>query len=110
VISAAPSTSAGGVPAGCAPVRAGASGRSSSAAAPGASAEGESVIHERGGLPVGGTHTHALVALQGLALGLQGGRYYHLGAVELGKVLVAAGRHRGAQAAEQVERAVVLAG
>ena len=36
------------------------------------------------------------------------GRDHQLGAVELGDVLVAAGRHRGAQAAHQVERAVVL--
>ena len=37
------------------------------------------------------------------------GRDHQLRAVELGDVLVAARRHRGAQAAHQVERAVVLA-
>ena len=36
------------------------------------------------------------------------GRDHQLRPVELGDVLVAAGRHRGAQAAHQVERAVVL--
>ena len=38
------------------------------------------------------------------------GRDHHLGAVERRDVLVAAGGHRGAQAADQVERAVVLVG
>src|SRR5664280_3627769 len=69
-----------------------------------------SVIYEGGHLAVGGTHAHALVALQGLALRLQRRRHHHLRAVELRQVLVPAGGHRGAQAAEQVEGAVVLAG
>ena len=38
------------------------------------------------------------------------GRDHQLGAVELREVLVAAGRHRGAQRAHEVERAVVLVG
>src|SRR2546423_12852648 len=66
------------------------------------------LIDEGGCLPVGRPHADALVALQGLALGLQRGRDHDLGAVELGEVLVAAGRHRGAQAPEEVEGAVVL--
>ena len=54
-------------------------------------------------------HADRLVALELLALGLQRRRDHQLGPVELGDVLVAAGGHRGAQAAHQVERAVVLA-
>src|SRR3954471_10861519 len=55
-------------------------------------------------------HADRLLALQLLALGLQRRRDHQLGPVELGDVLVAAGRHRGLQRAHQVERAVVLAG
>ena len=57
-----------------------------------------------------GAHADRLVALERLALGLQRRGDHQLGPVELGDVLVAAGRHRGPQAAHQVERAVVLAG
>src|SRR5579871_6241948 len=53
-------------------------------------------------------HPDALVALELLALGLQRRGHHQLGAVELGDVLVAAGRHRRPQPAEQVQRAVVL--
>src|ERR687887_141154 len=53
-------------------------------------------------------HADRLVALQGLALGLQRGRDHQLGAVELRDVLVAARGHRRAQAAHEVEAAVVL--
>src|ERR1700751_4510498 len=77
--------------------------------ATGAVAATRSVIDERGCLPVRGAHPDALVALERLALGLERGRDHDLRAVELGEVLVAARRHRRAQAAEQVERAVVLA-
>src|SRR5438270_5656582 len=69
---------------------------------------GASIIDEGGYLPVRRAHAHTLLALQGLALRLQGGRHHHLGAVELGEILVTAGGHRGAQAAEQVEGPVVL--
>ena len=57
-----------------------------------------------------GAHADRLVALERLALGLQRRGDHQLGPVELRDVLVAAGRHRGPQAAHQVERAVVLAG
>jgi len=57
-----------------------------------------------------GAHADALLTLELLALGLQGRRHHQLGAVELRDVAVAAGGHRSAQAAHQVERAVVLAG
>src|ERR1700731_144083 len=67
-----------------------------------------SPIDEGGSLPVGDTHAHALVTLQRLALGLQRRRDHDLSPVELGEVLVTAGRHRSPQPAEQVERAVVL--
>src|SRR5919108_759637 len=56
-----------------------------------------------------GCHADVLLALELLALGLQRRGHHQLGAVELGDVLVAAGRHRGLQGAHQVERAVVLA-
>ena len=62
-----------------------------------------------GGLAVR-AHADRLLALELLALGLQRRRDHHLGAVERGDVLVAAGRHRGPQRAHQVEGAVVLAG
>src|SRR5437588_2049381 len=52
------------------------------------------------------THSHALGPLEGLALGLEGGGDHDLGLLELLDGLVAAGRHRGAQGAEQVETAV----
>src|SRR3954452_9368911 len=55
-------------------------------------------------------HAHRLVALQLLALGLQGRGDHHLGALEVANVLVAAGGHRGAQRPDQVEGAVVLLG
>src|SRR4051812_37520227 len=55
-------------------------------------------------------HAHRLRGLQLLALGLQRRGDHQLGPVELRDVLVAAGRHRRAQAAHEVERAVVLAG
>src|SRR2546430_3896112 len=70
---------------------------------------GPSLIDEGGCLPVRGAHAHALVSLQRLALGLQGRRDNDLGAIELSEVLVPARRHRGAQPAEEVEGAVVLA-
>ena len=57
-----------------------------------------------------GAHADRLVALELLALGLERRRDHHLGAVERRDVLVAAGGHRRAQAAHQVERAVVLVG
>src|SRR4051794_11077072 len=77
-------------------------------------AEAASVIRDgdrRGhrGAPVG-AHADRLLALELLALGHQGGRDHHLGAVELGDVGVAGGRHRGPQRAHQVEGAVVLLG
>src|SRR5437764_7074556 len=53
-------------------------------------------------------HPHALLALELLALGLQRRRDRQLRPVELGDVAIAAGGHRGAQRAHQVERAVVL--
>src|SRR5919199_1163304 len=61
-----------------------------------------------GGPP--GAHADRLVALELLALGLERRGDHHLGAVERRDVLVAAGGHRGAQGAHQVERAVVLVG
>src|SRR3954453_4906565 len=61
------------------------------------------------GAPVG-AHADRLLALELLALGHQGRRDHHLGAVELGDVGVAGGRHRSAQRAHQVEGAVVLLG
>ena len=57
-----------------------------------------------------GAHADRLVALELLALGLQRRGHHDLGAVEGRDVLVAAGGHRGAQAAHEVERAVVLVG
>src|SRR3954471_13020210 len=57
-----------------------------------------------------GAHPDRLLALELLALRHQGRRDHHLGAVELGDVGVAGGRHRGAQGAHQVEGAVVLPG
>jgi len=57
-----------------------------------------------------GAHADRLVALELLALRLQRRGDHHLGAVEGRDVLVAAGRHRGPQAAHQVEGAVVLVG
>src|ERR687898_1380587 len=60
--------------------------------------------------PAVGAHAHGLLALELLALRLQRRRHHHLGAVEGGNVLVAAGRHRGAQSPHEVERAVVLPG
>src|SRR5438067_1029314 len=59
---------------------------------------------------IAGAHSDALFALELLALGLEGGRDGQLGSVELGDVPVAAGGHRGAQRAHQVEGAVVLPG
>src|SRR5437764_14905346 len=53
-------------------------------------------------------HADALLALKLLALGLECRRDRQLGAVELGDVAVAAGRHRGAQGTHQVEGPVVL--
>src|SRR3954451_12039840 len=55
-----------------------------------------------------GPHPHVLLALELLALGLQRRGDHELRAVELRDVPVAAGRHRGAQPAHEVERAVVL--
>src|SRR5262245_9538569 len=54
------------------------------------------------------THADALAALEALALGLQRGGHHDLGLLELLDRLVAGGRHRRAQGAEQVEGAVVL--
>src|SRR3954471_1297473 len=53
-------------------------------------------------------HADRLLALELLALGHQGRCDHHLGAVELGDVGVAGGRHRGPQRAHQVVGAVVL--
>src|SRR4051794_17556225 len=53
-------------------------------------------------------HADRLLALELLALGHQGRCDHHLGAVELGDVGVAGGRHRGTKGAHQVEGAVVL--
>src|SRR5207237_7387282 len=53
-------------------------------------------------------HADALGALQRLALGLQRGRDHDLGLLEFLHGLVAGRRHRRAQRAEEVERAVVL--
>src|SRR3954447_12849493 len=60
----------------------------------------------------GGDRAHAdrLIALELLAFGLERRGHHHLGAVEGGDVLVAAGGHRGAEAAHEVEGAVVLVG
>src|SRR4051794_4206871 len=66
-----------------------------------ASGAATSVIYEGGYLPVRRAHADALVALQRLALRLQRRRDDDLCAVELREVLVPAGGHRGAQAAEQ---------
>src|SRR5207245_11275975 len=56
------------------------------------------------------THADALGPLQALAFGLQGGGDHDLGLLELLDRLVATGRHRGAQGAEEVEAAIVLVG
>src|SRR3954469_134626 len=56
----------------------------------------------------GRAHADLLRLLELLALGLQRRRDHDLRAVERGDVLVAAGGHRRAQAAHQVEGAVVL--
>src|SRR4029077_8992171 len=61
------------------------------------------------GAPVG-AHADRLLALELLALGHQGGRDHHLGAVEFGDIRVAGGRHRGPQRAHQVEGPVVVLG
>src|SRR2546430_5080434 len=53
-------------------------------------------------------HADVLLALELLALALERGRDHHLGPVEGRDVLVTAGRHRGAERAEEVEGAVVL--
>src|SRR5215207_11554896 len=75
---------------------------------------GPSLTHHHGVLlrlrVAAGAHADRLVALERLALRLECRGDHQLGPVELGDVLVAAGRHRGPQAAHQVERAVVLAG
>src|SRR5450759_2005700 len=55
-------------------------------------------------------HPDALRVLQHLALGLQRRSDHDLGLLERLQVLVSAGRHRGAQAAAEVEGAVVLVG
>src|SRR2546430_4922232 len=55
-------------------------------------------------------HAAVRAALEALALGLQGGSHHDLGLLELLDRLVAGGRHRRAQGAEQVEGAVVLVG
>src|SRR3954451_9798239 len=57
-----------------------------------------------------GAHAHVLLALELLALAHEGRRDHHLRTVEGRDVLVAAGGHRGAEGAEQVEGAVVLGG
>src|SRR5215216_783238 len=55
-------------------------------------------------------HAHALRLLEGLPLRLQRGSDHDLGLLEVLDVDVAAGGHRGAQTAEEVELAVVLVG
>src|SRR5262245_33793286 len=55
-------------------------------------------------------HADALAALEALALGLQRGGHHDLGLLVLLDRLVAGGRHRRAQGAEEVEGAVVLVG
>src|SRR4051812_182473 len=68
----------------------------------------------RGGYRLGnsrasvGAHADSLLALELLALGLEGRRDHHLGALEVADVLVAAGGHGGPQGAHQVEGAVVF--
>ena len=81
-----------------------------SAGAPFAASARARVARASRGRRAARAHAHALRALQLLALGLQRRGDHQLGPVELGDVLVAARRHRGAQAAHEVERAVVLAG
>ena len=58
----------------------------------------------------GGAHADPLLLLELLALRLERRRHHHLGLVERRDVLVATGGHRGAEAAHEVERAVVLVG
>src|SRR3954471_20852914 len=65
-------------------------------------------ICDKGDRSAAGAHADRLVALEVLALRLQRGGDHQLGPVELRDVLVAAGRHRRAQTAHEVERAVVL--
>src|SRR5436190_11139291 len=60
--------------------------------------------------PAVGPHPDGLLPLELLALGLEGGRDHHLGALEVADVLVAARGHRRPQRPHQVERAVVLVG
>src|SRR3954468_6239632 len=76
--------------------------------------EPAAVFLHRGGRPrrrggrLAGAHADRLSRLELLALRLERRRDHDLGAVERGDVLVAAGGHRRAQRAHQVERAVVL--
>src|SRR5215213_10332071 len=74
-------------------------------AAPSVIADGYPGRHR--GPPVG-PHSHRLLTLELLALGLKRGCDHHLGSLEVADVLVSAGRHGGAQGAHQVERAVIL--
>src|SRR5919201_4183225 len=60
------------------------------------------------GRPSVGAHPHRLLSLQLLSLRLQGRGDHHLGALKIANVLVAAGGHRGAKRAHQVEGAVIL--
>src|SRR5436190_5024735 len=75
-------------------------------------AAGASVIRDRyrlgdRGAPVR-AHPDRLLALELLSLRLEGRRHHHLCALEVADVLVAAGRHRRPERAEQVEGAIVL--
>src|SRR3954454_18898302 len=71
---------------------------------------GDRLRHRRRSGRCRGAHADRLIALELLALRLERRRDHDLRAVERGDVLVAAGGHRRAQRAHQVERAVVLVG
>src|ERR1700710_2187284 len=98
-------------------VEAGTSGRTSSTTTSEVAPVGARTSGSTALLLVGGdtdrrwssTHAHTLLALEVLALRLQRRRNHQLSTVELGDVAVATRRHRGPQAAHQIEGAVVLA-
>src|SRR5215213_3367304 len=76
-------------------------------AAPSVIADGYSRRHR--GPPVG-SHADGLLALELLALRLEGRRHHHLGPLEVPDVLVPACGHGGLEGSHEVERAVVLLG
>src|SRR5437763_259214 len=98
----------------CLPVRSLASARRAwtpGGTAPGTSSEARPVLFDTDSRSRRlGAHAYTLLALEVLALGLECRRHGQLRAVELGDVPVAAGGHRGAQRAHEVERPIVLAG